>query len=97
MRHGPHQGAQKSTRTGTEESSSSSNVAGPASTIHGSRVWQTLQRGTPDGLGRIRFLVPQLGQVMIVLCCGITFLPGRGAPAHDAVIAHQAHQGFAVH
>jgi hypothetical protein len=38
-----------------------------ASTIHGSSAWQTLQRGTPDGLARTRFFVPQLGQVVIVL------------------------------
>ena len=49
MRHGPHQGAQKSTRTGTDAVISSSKSAAEASTIHGSRVWQTLQRGTPTG------------------------------------------------
>jgi hypothetical protein len=67
MRHGPHHGAQKSTSTGTDEVISCSNVSAPASTIHGSSVSQALQRGTPDGLARTRFFVPQLGQVMIVL------------------------------
>jgi hypothetical protein len=43
-----------------------------ASTIQGTTVWQTLHRGTPDGLGRTRFFVPQLGQAMIVLPSGVT-------------------------
>ena len=67
MRHGPHHGAQKSTSTGTDALISSSKLSGAASTIQGRSVWQTLQRGTPDGLGRTRFFVPQLGQAMIVL------------------------------
>ena len=66
MRHGPHQGAQKSTSTGTDALISSSKLSGAASTIQGSSVWQTLQRGTPDGLGRTRFFLPQLGQATIV-------------------------------
>src|SRR5271165_3237409 len=71
MRHGPHQGAQKSTSTGSEEEISCSKVSGLASTIQGSSVWQTLQRGTPEGIARTRFLVAQLGQVMIVLSAAI--------------------------
>jgi hypothetical protein len=66
MRHGPHQGAQKSTSTGTDEVISTSKDACVASTIHGSSVWHTLHRGTPDGVGRTRFFVPQLVQAMTV-------------------------------
>ncbi len=66
MRQGPHHGAQKSTSAGTEEAISCSNVSAPASTIHGNSVWQTLQRGTPVVVGRIRFLVPQLAHATIV-------------------------------
>jgi hypothetical protein len=67
MRQGPHHGAQKSTSTGTEASSSVSNVWGGASTIQGRFVWQLLQRGTPLAVGRTRFLVPQLAQAIIEL------------------------------
>ena len=56
-------------------------------------VWQALQRGTPDGPGRTRFFVPQLGQAMIVPCSGITFLPVRDALARDGATAHR---GFAA-
>jgi hypothetical protein len=66
MRHGPHHGAQKSTSTGADEVISSSKDACVASTIHGSSVWHTLHRGTPDAVGRTRFFVPQLGQTMSV-------------------------------
>jgi hypothetical protein len=37
-----------------------------ASTIHGSAVWQTLQRGVPSAVGRTRLRVPQLVHLMIV-------------------------------
>src|ERR1700736_441035 len=81
MRHGPHHGAQKSTSTGTEAFSSSSNVSRLASTIQGRRVWQTPQRGTPDWLARTRFFLPQLGHATIVDRSDITLLPVRDVPA----------------
>src|SRR3954447_16223985 len=65
MRHGAHHVAQKSTKTGTEAAISVSKLWASASTIHGSAVWQTLQRGTPVGCERIRLRAPQLGQVTI--------------------------------
>jgi hypothetical protein len=79
MRHGPHQGAQKSTSTGTEAVISSSNESLVASTIQGSSVWQTLHRGTPEAVGRTRFFVPQLGHEMTVPVLGITL---RSRPLH---------------
>jgi hypothetical protein len=62
---GPHQGAQKSITTGTEAAISDSKVSLSASTSHGSRLWQTAQRGTPSPAGRSRFFLPQFGQVTI--------------------------------
>jgi hypothetical protein len=53
-----------------------------ASTSQGSAVWQTLQRGEPEALGRTRFLVPQFGQGMIVLASDITFYRPRGEVFH---------------
>jgi hypothetical protein len=41
IRHGPHQGAQKSTSTGTEAMISASNVSALGSTTHGSSVLST--------------------------------------------------------
>src|SRR3954449_5662351 len=66
IRHGPHHGAQKSTRTGTDATISSSKPAASVSTIHGRTVLHTLQRGTPADVARTRFFVPQLGHVTIV-------------------------------
>src|SRR3954471_11578930 len=66
MRHGAHHGAQKSTKTGTDATISESKLPASASTIHGSGVWQTLQRGTPSGWERIRLRVAQLVHVTIV-------------------------------
>ncbi len=67
MRHGPHQGAQKSTSTGTEEVISWSKDAAVASTIHGSSVWHTLQRGTPELVAATLFFVPHCEHLTIVL------------------------------
>ena len=71
MRQGPHQGAQKSTSTGTDATISSSKPPASVSTIHGSGAWQTLQRGLPSARGRTRFFVPQFRQVMIVGLAGM--------------------------
>ena len=63
MRQGPHQAAQKSTSTGSEESTAPSNVDPSASTIQGSAVWQKPQRGAPRAVGR-RLRLPQFVQEM---------------------------------
>jgi hypothetical protein len=67
IRHGPHQGAQKSTSTGTDAVISAPKRSALASTIQGSLAWQTLQLGTPLLTARTRFLVAQLGQAMTLL------------------------------
>src|SRR5271169_3679489 len=86
MRQGPHQGAQKSTSTGTEDVISASKLAAVASTVHGRLVWQTLHRGTPVEFGRTRFFVPQLGQAVIVPSGAI----GRSSLAATARIGKPA-------
>lgn len=45
IRHGPHQGAQTSTSTGSFESSTLRKESSVASTIHGSAAWQEAQAG----------------------------------------------------
>src|SRR5580704_2235124 len=65
MRHGPHQGAHRSTTTGTDACSAiSAKVSSPASTIHGSGRWQLPQCGVPLAVAGTRFLRPQFGHVM---------------------------------
>src|SRR5580700_6138852 len=65
MRHGPHQGAHRSTTTGTDaRSATSAKVSSPASTIQGSGLWQLPQRGTPEAAAGTRFLRPQFGHRM---------------------------------
>ena len=62
MRHGPHQGAHRSTTTGTDaRSATSAKVSSPASTIQGSGLWQWPQCGTPEAVAGTRFLRPQFG------------------------------------
>ena len=60
-----------------------SKLSAVASTIHGRLVWQTLHRGTPAGVGRTRFLVPQFGHVVIVPSAAIdrVSLPDPPGPA----------------
>src|SRR3954447_23751545 len=65
IRHGPHHGAQKSIRTGTEAVISASKLSLSASTIQGSSVPQTAQRGTPSAAGRSRWRLPQLGHLTV--------------------------------
>jgi hypothetical protein len=64
IRHGPHQGAHKSTSTGTDAfSASSAKLSSPASTIHGSGLWQLSHRGVPGAAAGTRFRRPQFGHV----------------------------------
>jgi hypothetical protein len=66
IRHGPHQGAQKSTSTGTAAcSTTSANVASPASVIQGSGSWQLPQRGVPAATAGTRLRRPQLGHLVM--------------------------------
>ncbi len=65
-RHGPHQGAQKSTKTGSDDVISRSKLSAVASTIHGRSAWQAAHRGTPVGVDRTRFFLPQVGQAVTV-------------------------------
>ena len=65
MRHGPHHAAQKSTRTGSDESTALSKEAASASTIQGRAVWQKPQRGTPCPPGGTRLRLPQFVQAIV--------------------------------
>src|SRR4051794_35757021 len=65
MRHGPHHGAQKSTRTGIVAWIAASNVSRSASAIHGSALWQFPHRGTPSAATGTRLRFPQCSQVTI--------------------------------
>ena len=52
IRHGPHQGAHRSTTTGTDaRSATSAKVSSPASTIQGSGLWQLAAARDPGGRG----------------------------------------------
>ena len=64
-RQGPHQGAQKSTSTGTLASSACSKARSSTSTIQRRGVLQTPQRTTPFPLSGIRFVLPQAGQATL--------------------------------
>src|SRR3981081_2522692 len=62
-RHGPHQGAQKSTSTGSVLCCTTvENAASPLSVSHGNVAPHEPQCGTPLAAARTRFILPQLGQ-----------------------------------
>ena len=63
MRQGPHQGAHRSTRTGTVDVSTAfMKVSSPASVVQGSGVLQLAQRGVPGpATAGTRFLRPHCG------------------------------------
>src|SRR3954447_11003161 len=65
IRHGPHHGAQKSTRTGIVAWIAASNVSRSASRIQGSGLWQCPHRGTPSAATGTRLRFPQCSQVTI--------------------------------
>src|SRR3954462_14675061 len=65
--HGPHHGAQKSTRTGIVAWIAASNVSPSASVIHGSGLWQLPHRGTPSAATGTRLRFPQCSQVTIAV------------------------------
>src|SRR5271170_6255985 len=66
IRHGPHQGAHRSTTTGTDaRSATSAKVFSPASTTQGSALWQLPQLGIPEAAAGTRFLRPQFGHRII--------------------------------
>ena len=63
MRHGPHQGAQKSTMTGSELCSTTAGKSdSPLSVNQGKVAPQLPQCGMPLAAGRTRFILPQFGQ-----------------------------------
>jgi len=63
-RQGPHQGAQKSTRTGMAASRSSAKLVSVPVTSHGSGALHLPQRGTlPAGAVARRFFASQAGQM----------------------------------
>src|ERR1700694_2876232 len=63
IRQGPHQGAQKSTRSGNELcSTTAGNSPPPLRVGHGTAAPQLPQCGTPLAADRTRFILPQLGQ-----------------------------------
>ena len=64
IRHGPHHGAHRSTRTGTRAASATSaKSASPADTNHGSGALHWPQRGTPTAAGGTRLRFPQPRQL----------------------------------
>src|SRR4051812_40080673 len=84
IRHGPHHGAQKSTRTGTAAWIAASNVSRSASAIHGSGLWQFPHRGTPSAATGTRLRFPQCSQVTIAarsVAIGSTRPSGGGGRA----------------
>ena len=63
IRQGPHQGAQKSTSTGSVLCSTTAGKSGsPLSVSQGKVAPQLPQCGTPVAAGRTRFVLPQFGQ-----------------------------------
>jgi hypothetical protein len=89
MRQGPHQAAQRSTTTGSDDSTALSNVVASASTIHGSTVWQKPQCGTPDALIGTRLRLRQFVHAMVVAWV-MGVIPGAGAwpaPPEIGVVA----------
>src|SRR3989442_3911016 len=63
MRQGPHQGAQKSTMTGSELCSTTAGKAGSLRSVsHGNVAPQLPPCGTPEAAGRTRFIFAQVGQ-----------------------------------
>ena len=69
-RHGPHQGAQRSTTTVGAAFVSTSNVDSFASTTQARGLPQLPQWGAPRSLGPMRFFAPQLAQVRIEIGLG---------------------------
>src|SRR5205807_9565925 len=66
IRHGPHQGAQKSTSTGSGESSTTPlKSASPASVSQGSASLHLPQTGAPVAAVSTRFLVSHWGQLTV--------------------------------
>src|SRR5690349_3415850 len=66
MRHGPHQGAQKSTSTGVgDRSTTCVKLSSPASTIHGNGRWHAAQAGAPEAEAGTRLRFRQCGQATI--------------------------------
>src|SRR3954451_21492587 len=87
IRHGPHHGAQKSTRTGTAAWIAASNVSRWAPAIHGSGLWQFPHRGTPSAATGTRLRFPQCSQVTIAarsVAIGST-RPSGGGPRAPGV------------
>jgi hypothetical protein len=69
IRHGPHQGAQKSTRVGIVDfSATSAKSTSDASAIHGSGWWQLPQCGIPVAAAGTRLLRPQFGHRITRAC-----------------------------
>jgi hypothetical protein len=84
MRHGPHQGAHRSTSTGTDGASAiAAKVSSPASTIHGSGLWQLPQCGVPFATAGTRFRRPQCGHLTTSSDMGPPLLSGAAVVADD--------------
>lgn len=65
MRHGPHHGAHRSTRTSEVVLRTPERVASDASAIHGSSALHDAHLGRPEETAGTRFFVPQAGQVVM--------------------------------
>jgi hypothetical protein len=90
IRHGPHQGAQKSAITGTDaDSARSAKVASPASTTHGSGSWQLPHFVVPAASPRIRLRRSQLGHLVI---SSDMSLPSHLAPSPGTTLGTAAPQ-----
>src|SRR6478735_7959571 len=76
IRHGPHQAAQKSTRTGTEDcSATTGKSASDADTIQGRSRPQLPQRGCPAAAAGIRLVFPQCGHLVRLDSTALRRLP----------------------
>ena len=65
--HGPHQVAHKSTSTGTEAFSTTSEIMIAGRGIHGSHWWQLPQRGFTVGATGTRLRLPQCEHMTVVI------------------------------
>src|SRR5579862_1645711 len=76
IRHGPHHGAHRSTRTGRALSAAASNVVSSASTSQGRGSWHFAQRGEPAAAVGTRLRLPQPVQAtMVPDMCSPAFRP----------------------
>lgn len=75
IRHGPHQGAHRSTRTRELVAVTAAKSASVASTSQGTSPLHFAQRGRPLAAVGTRFFAPQEGQAAMVDVLGVALTP----------------------